>query len=217
MIGAIDIIKGLLLGIGSAIPLGPIALLVINTTLKNSRREGALAGIGGSLADGTFAAISLMTISIFYDFIKNHQNILAVIGGTLICIVGLSTLFSNKNKGNKTQPDKQVTKKESKYPIGKTLQGFLLAISNPGALFWSISLIAFLRIGGAARDITSGTIIVIMTILGSITYWLIITYIINRYSKNIRLEKIRKINTYAGIGIALFGAALIIKGGINLI
>lgn len=212
MINFLAIPKGLLLGLGSALPLGPIALLVINNTLKNGRREGFMAGLGGSLADTTYATISLLTISIFYDFIRNNENTIAIIGGSLIILIGvISTLLPDKPQKEHSAAINH-TLKANKYPIGKVLQGFLLAISNPGALFWSITIIALLRIGTIAEDLTTTVMTLLCVFAGSATYWLMATKVISKFGKRIKVENFKRINKYAGIGIAIFGLLLIIKG-----
>ena len=204
--------KGFLLGLGSAIPLGPIALLVINNTIKHNRRQGMATGIGGSLADTLFAAISLLTISIFHEFITDNRDIIAVTGGFIITFAGLFILLKDKTPDNTRTDSARTLSIRNKLQYGMIAQSFLLAISNPGALFWSISLISILKIGKMTDNITSAITTLCFVFIGSVTYWIVATKIISKLRSKIEVKHIATTNKYTAAAIIIFGIIVIIQG-----
>ena len=56
MIGAF--LAGAVAGFGVAIPVGPIAILILDTALRRGLRSGLAAGAGAATADGIYATIA---------------------------------------------------------------------------------------------------------------------------------------------------------------
>src|ERR1700704_2757998 len=56
MIGAL--LAGAVAGFGVAIPVGPIAILILDTALRRGLRSGLAAGAGAATADGVYATIA---------------------------------------------------------------------------------------------------------------------------------------------------------------
>src|SRR5271168_3563742 len=53
-------LKGMAIGLAIAMPIGPIALLVIRRSLARGLAIGAAAGLGAALADAIYGAISVV-------------------------------------------------------------------------------------------------------------------------------------------------------------
>ncbi len=51
------LLQGLLIGLGIAVPVGPVGLLVIQRTLAGGFRPGFLSGLGAAGADAVYGAI----------------------------------------------------------------------------------------------------------------------------------------------------------------
>ena len=50
----LDILKGFIIGICASVPLGPIAILVIQKSLSDGHKAGFFAGLGACLVDTLF-------------------------------------------------------------------------------------------------------------------------------------------------------------------
>jgi threonine/homoserine/homoserine lactone efflux protein len=56
-------VKGVLVGLLIAAPVGPVNVLVIRRTLVHGRLAGLCSGLGSALADTTFGAVAAFGIS----------------------------------------------------------------------------------------------------------------------------------------------------------
>ena len=56
----LDFIKGFIVGLFASIPLGPIGVITIQKTLSKGRFSGFISGMGATVVDVIFAAVSLL-------------------------------------------------------------------------------------------------------------------------------------------------------------
>ena len=205
MITSLDILKNIALGILSAAPFGPVALLVINNTLKYNRTSGFLTGLGGSIVDTIYCTIALFALSLLGRFIQGNQHIISIVGGIIIITIGFLLAFKKEKKEEQTTV-------ESAPGIKGTIKSTLIGLSNPGALIIGMSLIAMLRLGKMTETTTGTILFPICVFIGSGLYWLLASYLISLLRNRINFKAFKIINKVAGIGIAIFGAILILKG-----
>ena len=59
----LNILKGFIIGVCASAPLGPIAILVIQTTLNKGHRAGFVTGMGACLVDTLFAVIAIFALA----------------------------------------------------------------------------------------------------------------------------------------------------------
>ena len=76
----ITFIKGLLLGFGLSIPIGPVGILCLRHSLTKGRKAGMLSGLGAATADMIYAASAAYGISFIINPIRAHQNLFQCIG-----------------------------------------------------------------------------------------------------------------------------------------
>lgn len=88
------LIKGLIIGLSIAVPVGPIGILCIRRTLARGRMVGFLSGLGAATADGLYGAIAGFGLTFLVDFLIGRQIWLRLIGGALLCILGAKTFLS---------------------------------------------------------------------------------------------------------------------------
>ncbi len=74
----IDILKGFIIGICASVPLGPIAILVIQKSLSEGQKSGFLAGLGACLVDTLFAVIAIFALAIAERFIESYSTLIMV-------------------------------------------------------------------------------------------------------------------------------------------
>ena len=63
--------KGIIVGIGASIPLGPLGVLCVQKTLSKGRNCGLITGLGASVSDTFYAAISLLGLA-FLQTLDDH-------------------------------------------------------------------------------------------------------------------------------------------------
>ena len=66
------IFKGILIGILTSAPMGPVGILCINRTLKKGRWFGFVTGVGAAMSDLIYAVLTGVGMSFVIDFVNNH-------------------------------------------------------------------------------------------------------------------------------------------------
>jgi L-lysine exporter family protein LysE/ArgO len=124
------LLMGIMLGLGAAVPIGPINLEMIRRNLSFSAKTGFLFGFGACCAD----LIYLVLLSLGVLSLLNHPLLLKVMSliGALILMYFAYGAFTAKTT------EKQVTQKLSPALYKHYFSGLLLTLTNPiTILFWA--------------------------------------------------------------------------------
>lgn len=116
----IYLLKGLVIGITCAIPIGPVGLLCLDMTVTHGRKAGLCCAIGMVSADICSASLMLLGIHMFESFIQTYDNGIKIFTALLFIAIGVMT-FRMRNH----QPQKPSSKKL----FGLTCTSFLLSIT----------------------------------------------------------------------------------------
>ena len=125
-----SLLEGFLLGMGAAVPLGPINILIMNNALKNYK-SAVLIGFGAMSADLLYLILILLGITTVFDkpFVLNTLGVL----GSIFLLYLAYLIFKGRNKP--LQANKEIS--HSKNLITFYLQGFALTFINPYTVaFW---------------------------------------------------------------------------------
>jgi len=82
------LIEGMLIGLVVAVPVGPLGLLCINRALMMGPVCGLFSGLGVATADALAAGIAALGISLISGFLLEHQILLRLVGGIVLCFLG---------------------------------------------------------------------------------------------------------------------------------
>lgn len=206
----LDIIKGLLIGICASVPLGPIAILVIQKSLSEGHKAGFLAGLGACLVDTLFAVIAIFALAIAERFLETNHVTIMVVGGIVVTLLGCSMAFKDPfRKMKKEDPT-------SSYSLKDFFQAVIMGISNPGAIFVIFALFAFFGIQLEPHDFRVAPILLAVS-GGSALYWFFFSWTFSRFRKNFKLVTILWINRITGIIVTIIGIALLTEGVMELL
>ena len=203
----LTIVKALLVGFVAGIPIGPVGILCIQKTLNKGMWNGFATGLGSAIMEIIYAAVALFSMAFVAEFIQDNRDWVMIIGGLVIIFVGISTFFKNpvdRLKGANIETSGRFT---------DSLQGFLLTLSNPGALVIMLSLFAFAGIDPEAFDTkyTMG-IMIFAVFIGESTWWLVLSSGINHFRKKFSLRGLLLLNRISGSIIAVLGLAAFFEG-----
>lgn len=201
----LDILKGFLIGICASIPLGPIAILVIQKSLSEGHKGGFMAGLGACLVDTLYAAIAIFALTIAQTFIENNRILIMVGGGTIVTLLGTSMTFKDpfrKMKHEDVSPS---------YSLKDFLQAFFMGISNPGAIFVIFALFAFFGIQLDPHDYRVAPILLAVS-GGSALYWFFFSWMFSKVRKNFQLGTLMWMSRATGIIITIIGIVLMTEG-----
>jgi threonine/homoserine/homoserine lactone efflux protein len=201
-----ELIKGILVGLGASIPLGPIGVLVVQRTISKGRQSGFISGLGAATADTIFAALAVLSLAFVQRIFNANENWFLIGGGLLVAGIGLTVYLSN--------PVKQLRrKKQASRSFEDYISVFILTISNPGATFLMLALFALV---GVNIDKESGVLNIAIVlwgvVLGSAAWWFFLSWLINRFRHRFRIRQLWYINRIAGIIIIILGIISLFDG-----
>ena len=206
----VDMLKGFLVGVCASAPIGPIAILVVQKSLSKGHKAGFVSGLGASVVDTFYAFIAIFALAFAQRVIEQHQNLILLVGGLVLSIVGVSMAFSNPFRKMKKDGKSRVSTKD----FG---QAVVMGISNPMAVFVMFTLFAFFGLAKDAPQTWSVAPILISVSLGSVTYWFSLSWILSRFAKNFRMRTILWISRITGAIIVIIGIALFGQGVFNVV
>ncbi len=191
------LIKGLIIGLSIAVPVGPIGVLCIRRTLTRGRMVGFLSGLGAATADALYGAIAGFGLTFLVNFIIGKQIWLRLIGGGLLCILGAKTFLS--------KPAEEGTSVEGNSLWNEYLTTFFLTLTNPLTLLFFVAVFAGLGIGSTGDSYVSAGILVSGVFIGSAMWWLVLCGFTGLLQNLLNLKRLRWLNRISGLIILGFG------------
>lgn len=202
-------LKAILVGLTAAIPLGPLGIMCIQRTLSKGRWAGFAVGVGSSVADTFYAAIALLSVSYISQFLDRNRSWVMLIGGIVVLGIGLQIALKNPIKDLRRPIAGSLSSRRAR----DLLKGFLMTISNPGALVLMLGLFAFFGLDlGDGSQPQAAWVVMGGIFLGTATWWFLLSSGISLFRKRFRLRQIIAINRVSGIVIALIGMASMVEG-----
>lgn len=150
-------IKGFIIGLSIAAPVGPIAVLCIQRTITRGFKSGFATAMGAATADGFYGAIAAFGLSIIYDFLIRNQLWFQLFGGLLLLYFGIKTFYSDPADNAIEDKDESV--------LRDYLSTTVLTASNPMTIIGFIAV--FAGFGITYEDTFTSVIMVSGVFLGS--------------------------------------------------
>lgn len=206
----VDMLKGFLVGMCASAPLGPIAILVVQKSLSKGHKAGFVSGLGASVVDTMYAFIAIFALAFAQKLIDTHQNLILLVGGVVLIVLGLNMAFSNPFRKMKTDEDTSVSPKD----FG---QSIAMGLSNPMAIFVMFTLFAFFGLADDAPHNWRVAPIILSVSAGSVTYWFTFSWLLSCFRSNFRMSTILWINRITGAIVVIIGIALLGQGLFNVL
>lgn len=200
-----EILKAILVGVVVSFPIGPVAILVMQKTATKGPRAGYATGLGSAVADTFFALIGIFAVGFARDFFMVNEKLIMIIGGVIIVVIGAFMAFSKSKKRKRIDVNKRSTL------AGYALQAAGSALANPGALAFSLSLVAVLNLDASSCK-SPAWLLVLSVAIGALGYWFLFVKLVDRFSSKLNECTIPRINKLVGIVVVLFGILLLFKG-----
>jgi threonine/homoserine/homoserine lactone efflux protein len=201
-------IKGLIVGVIIALPVGPVGVLCVRRCLFEGPLYGLVSGVGAAVADATFGAIAALGLTFLRDWLLKYEDWFGLAGGVFLVAFGLKALF--------------VTRAREPEPLGgEKLFGafastFALTIANPITL---LSLAAiFAKVGAeSVTELVDASVLVGGVFAGSLLWWLGLSFGIVAL-RNLAGEVVmRWLNRISGAILLSSGIGLLIAASRGLI
>lgn len=207
-----DLIKGIIVGLGASIPLGPIGVLCIQRTLSKGKWSGFATGMGASISDIIFSAIALLGLSFVDEFLTTYREWVMMFGGAVVTGFGIKIFITN--------PIKQIKRvKEGNHQyIQDFASAFLMTISNPGAIFLIIGMFAFIGIDTGEYEFGLVIAPALMGVfIGTLGWWFTLSTVINIFRSKFRLKQLLITNWIAGVIVMAIGIVSLFEGLLQIL
>jgi threonine/homoserine/homoserine lactone efflux protein len=190
-------VKGLVFGLSIAAPIGPIGVLCIRRTLKDGMLIGLVSGLGAAAADATYGCVAGFGLSAVSNYIAGHQNRIGLIGGALLCFLGVKTFLSKA--ASPAAPSSGDVRLLNAW--GST---FVLTLGNPATLLSFAAAFGAFGLGVSGGSAAAG-LLVSGVFLGSAAWWLALCALVSRFRTQISPTGMRPINWVSGTVLIVFG------------
>lgn len=189
-------IKGFIIGISIAAPVGPIGVLCIQRTIAYGKLNGLVTGLGAASADAVYGFVAAFGLTFISNFLVAQQTWFRLIGGAFLVYLGIRAYFS-------TIENPAANKNDPKH-AGAYGTTFLLTLSNPMTILSFAAIFSGFGLVDSSIHYGSATLMVVGVFLGSASWWFLLSVGTNFFRSRLN-ERLSWINKLSGIVIAVFG------------
>ncbi|TWB19107.1 threonine/homoserine/homoserine lactone efflux protein [Nitrospirillum amazonense] len=208
-------LKAMLLGLGVAAPVGPMAFLCMRRTLAGGWRLGLATGAGIATGDGVYAGVAALGLTEVSAFVTDHGRPLHLLAGLFLGWLAYAAL--------RPKPTGPETPKEDGRPAAlSTLSlprawasSFLLTLSNPPTIIvFAAMLTAFVPLSALSGAALSGVEVARLRIVttvagvaaGSLLWWVVLVAGVAALRGIMAPRVARGLNVAAGLAFLAFAA-----------
>lgn len=199
------IIEGITIGLCTSIPVGPIAILIIQRTLQKGRMHGFTSGLGAATSDTFYALLAIVGLSVVLSFIEENKLIIQIIGSAIMVIFGVYIFFQNPAKNI----EKSKTDKSSYWQ--EYLTAFFLTLSNPLMIFLYIGLFAQYNFISSESHFIEIAIGICSVFLGAALWWFLLTLLASIFRKRFNIRGLWILNKATGLLISALALVALIS------
>lgn len=196
------LLRGMLLGLAIAAPVGPIGVLCIRRTLTQGQAIGFVSGLGAATADVLYGCIAALGLTAISSQLVHHQRWLSLGGGLFLCYLGARTLLS--------RPAERPAAAGSHSFPGAFFSTLLLTLTNPMTVLSFTAIFAGLGVGRIEGGYTAAGMVVLGVFLGSAGWWLMLSAGVNLLRGKFDARALLWVNRISGIIILGFGLVALI-------
>jgi threonine/homoserine/homoserine lactone efflux protein len=191
------VLRGFILGLAIAAPVGPIGVLCIRRTLAQGRTFGFVSGLGAATADAIYGCIAAFGLTAISALLVRQQDWLRLVGGLFLCYLGVRTLLA--------RPTDQSAAAEGQGLGGAYFSTLLLTLTNPITILSFVAVFAGLGVGRAGNDYAAAAAIVLGVFLGSAAWWFLLSGGVSLVRDKFDARAMLWVNRISGVIILGFG------------
>jgi len=190
-------VKGVLIGLSIAAPVGPIGVLCIRRTLSDGRWAGLVSGLGAATADALYGCVAGFGLTFVSSFLLRQQGTLRGLGGAFLCYLGVRTLVA--------APADNAAPVGGKGLAGAYVSTLLLTITNPMTILSFVAVFAGLGMAASGVNYRRAGTLVLGVFTGSALWWLLLSSAVALFRERVTLAALRWVNRFSGLIILAFG------------
>jgi threonine/homoserine/homoserine lactone efflux protein len=195
-----DLLKGVIVGVVIALPVGPVGVLCVRRTLFEGPSFGFVSGLGAATADTIFGVIAGFGLTIVRDFMLRYQDWFGAAGGLFLLFVGVKALLS----ADASEPEPV----EGEALFGAYVSTFALTITNPITILAFAGIFAKVGMSEAGGYLDTG-VLVGGVLLGSLLWWLGLSFGVAALRRVVGTVRLTWLNRISGTILMVSGAGLL--------
>ena len=185
-----------LLGLGIAMPVGPIGVLVIRRSLTEGRAVGFASGLGAASADALYGLVATLGLSVISSALAGIQFYTRLIGGAFLLYLAW--------KIGRAKPATRAVNTIPSSLAGAYLSTLALTLSNPATILFFFGVVAGLGVRGSAWAVVFGFF------TGSAAWWLFLSALASALGASLNTHTLRLVNIASSLVIAGFGVYAVV-------
>lgn len=197
-------IKGFLVGLSVAAPIGPVAIFCIRQTLAFGTLAGLTAGLAVSFADGIYSWLAAHSTRLMEHLIQTYSLWLYLLGGSFLIFLGITVFRSAPPQ----QDNPDILHRNLFKSFYRTL---LLTFASPMTTLLFIGM--FTAYGVFETPLSSeGLFSLVMGVFfGALSWWTILAFFVGFIQQHFNTHFFKYINYVSGFLITGYGLFTIYK------
>ena len=195
-------LKGILVGVVIAVPVGPVGLMCIRRTIFEGKLAGFVSGLGAASADAVFGIVAGFGLTVISDWLFGYQRWLRAAGASFLLVVGGRSFLTKPPAKADSPPDPESL---SWYYVST----FALTLTNPVTIVAFLAIFAAVGLSGPEATLGRAAILVLGVWVGSLLWWLALSFGIGVFVRSFEPRHLAWINRGSGAILVLCGAALL--------
>jgi threonine/homoserine/homoserine lactone efflux protein len=196
------LVKGIVVGFVIAVPVGPVGVVCVRRTIFEGKLAGFVSGLGAATADAVFGIIAGFGLTMVSDWLLDYQEWLRAAGAGFLLMIGARAFVTSAEVRAEAQPDPE----SLSWDYAST---FALTLINPVTLLAFLGIFAAVGLSGPSATIGHAAILVLGVLVGSLLWWLGLSFGIGLFRRSIEPRHLAWINRGSGAILLLSGAALL--------
>jgi threonine/homoserine/homoserine lactone efflux protein len=192
-------LKGMLIGFSIAAPVGPIGLLCIQRTIAYGRKSGLVSGLGAATADGFYGMVAGLGLTAVSAPLISFQVWVRLVGGAFLLYLGIRTLLS--------APAADAAASTHRGLLSDYVSTVFLTLTNPVTILSFAAVFAGVGLLNSSRDFASAIALVVGVVLGSSTWWLVLSGGISFFRERFTQRSLRIVKTLSGAILIVFAVS----------
>ena len=191
-------ILGIKIGLGVAIPIGPICLLCIRKSLTENLRVGIAMALGTATADMIYAFLGGLSIATITTFLHRYELLIQLSGICVIFYLGITAITN----GVPTQTNKECS-------TGTLIQTYfsmiIITLSSPMTIFLFAGNFAGVGANVPLHDYVNLAPLAAGVFVAAASWFIMLSGTVIAFRSWFNHKHLQIINTVAGIAIIAFG------------
>ena len=190
-------VRGLVVGLAVAAPVGPIGVLCIRRTLADGRLAGLAIGLGAATVDAFYGGIAAFGVTAISGLLLRQQAWIRLIVGLFLCYLGIKTIAA--------APTERAAATAGPTPLRAYISAVALTLANPPTILSFAAIFAGLGLGTTGRASPTTILLILGVLMGSALWWVLLSSGVAAVRARVTPRRLRWINRLSGAILVAFG------------